>query len=103
MNKINFPYTEELLILNDIFNKEKDKYKDNIRIVGGAVRNFLLNKKISDFDLSTTFLPQETINILQKNNIKAIPTGIKFGTITAIINNKSFSTAKVDISLHISN
>ncbi len=90
MNKINFPYTEELLILNDIFNKEKDKYKDNIRIVGGAVRNFLLNKKISDFDLSTTFLPQETINILQKNNIKAIPTGIKFGTITAIINNKSF-------------
>ncbi len=90
MNKINFPYTKELLILNSIFNKEKDKYNDNLRIVGGAVRNFLLNKKISDFDLSTTFLPQETINILQKNNIKAIPTGIKFGTITAIINNKSF-------------
>ncbi len=90
MNKINFPYTKELLILNNIFNKEKDKYNDNLRIVGGAVRNFLLNKDINDFDLSTTFLPQETINILQKNNIKAIPTGIKFGTITAIINNRTF-------------
>ena len=90
MNKINFPYIKELLTLNNIFNKEKDKYNDNLRIVGGAVRNFLLNKDINDFDLSTTFLPQETINILQKNNIKAIPTGIKFGTITAIINNKSF-------------
>lgn len=90
MNKINFPYIKELLILNNIFNKEKDKYNDNLRIVGGAVRNFLLNKDINDFDLSTTFSPQETINILQKNNIKAIPTGIKFGTITAIINNKSF-------------
>lgn len=90
MNKINFPYTKELLILNNIFNKEKDKYNDNLRIVGGAVRNFLLNKDINDFDLSTTFSPQETINILQKNNIKAIPTGIKFGTITAIINNRTF-------------
>lgn len=90
MNKINFPYIKELLILNNIFNKEKDKYNDNLRIVGGAVRNFLLNKDINDFDLSTTFLPQETINILQKNNIKAIPTGIKFGTITAIINNRTF-------------
>lgn len=90
MNKINFPYIKELLILNNIFNKEKDKYNDNLRIVGGAVRNFLLNKDINDFDLSTTFSPQETINILQKNNIKAIPTGIKFGTITAIINNRTF-------------
>ena len=67
MNKINFPYIKELLILNNIFNKEKDKYNDNLRIVGGAVRNFLLNKDINDFDLSTTFSPQETINILQKN------------------------------------
>lgn len=90
MNKINFPYTKELLILNNIFNKEKDKYNDNLRIVGGAVRNFLLNKDINDFDLSTTFSSQETIKILKDNNIKAIPTGIKFGTITAIINNKTF-------------
>ena len=90
MQKINFPYTNELLILNNIFNEKNNVHQDNLRIVGGAVRNFLLNKKINDFDLSTTFSPQETIKILKNNNIKAIPTGIKFGTITAIINNKTF-------------
>ena len=52
--KIDFPYTKELLLLNNIFN---GTHGDNLRIVGGAIRNFLLNKEISDFDLSTTFLP----------------------------------------------
>ena len=65
--KIDFPYTKELLLLNNIFN---GTHGDNLRIVGGAIRNFLLNKEISDFDLSTTFLPEQTIEILEKNNIK---------------------------------
>lgn len=90
MQKVNFLYTDELLVLNNIFNKENGEYQDNLRIVGGTVRNFLLNKEINDFDLSTKFSPKETMKILKKHNIKAIPTGIKFGTITAIINNKTF-------------
>ena len=85
--KINFPYNKDLFLLDKIFNTDTP---DNLRIVGGAVRNFLLNKKINDFDLSTTFLPQETQKILDDNNIKNIPTGINFGTVTAIINNKTY-------------
>ena len=85
--KINFPYNQDLLKLNEIFNKNN---QDNLRIVGGAVRNFLLNKEIIDFDLSTTFTPTETQKILDKNNIKNIPTGVNFGTITAIFNKKTY-------------
>ena len=94
--KIDFPYTEELLLLNNIFN---GTHGDNLRIVGGAIRNFLLNKEISDFDLSTTFLPEQTIKILKQNNIKYFPIGIGFGTVVAVINNKMFeiTTTREDI------
>lgn len=85
--KINFPYNQDLLKLNEIFNKNN---QDNLRIVGGAVRNFLLNKEIIDFDLSTTFTPTETQKMLNEKNIKNIPTGVNFGTITAIFNKKTY-------------
>lgn len=88
MTKIVFPYTEELLILDKIFNNNGKN--DNLRIVGGAVRNFLMGRPVSDYDLSCKFTPNENIEILKDNNIKCIPTGIKFGTITAIIDNKTF-------------
>ena len=94
--KIDFPYTKELLLLNNIFN---GTHGDNLRIVGGAIRNFLLNKEISDFDLSTTFLPEQTIKILEQNKIKYFSTGIGFGTVVAVINNKIFeiTTTREDI------
>ena len=94
--KIDFPYTKELLLLNNIFN---GTHGDNLRIVGGAIRNFLLNKEISDFDLSTTFLPEQTIEILEQNKIKYFSTGIGFGTVVAVINNKIFeiTTTREDI------
>ena len=85
--KINFPYTQELIELDKIFNIHN---KDNLRIVGGAVRNFLLNKKITDYDLSCKYTPDEILDILNNNNIKALTIGKDFGTITAIINHKSF-------------
>ena len=65
-------------------------FGDEIRLVGGAVRDLILQKNVSDFDFATTFLPQEIIQILEKNHIKAIPTGLKFGTITALIAGKNF-------------
>lgn len=94
--KIDFPYTKELLILNDIFNKNNS---DNLRIVGGAIRNYLMNKKINDFDLSTKLTPDESIELLKNNKIKVVPTGIKFGTIMAIVKGKSFeiTTTRKDI------
>jgi len=81
----NFPTEVEL-----IFKIFSDEMPDSIRLVGGCVRDMLLGFAIKDFDFATKFLPQDAIYILQKNNIHAIETGIKFGTITAVINKQHF-------------
>ncbi len=70
-----------------------------LRVVGGAIRDALVNKKISDTDLSCKYSPEETVTILEKNNIKTIATGIKYGTITAIVDGEQFqiTTLRKDI------
>lgn len=51
--------------------------------VGGCVRDVLMNKKPTDFDICTDALPDETVKSLSK--FKVIKTGIKHGTVTALI------------------
>ena len=72
---------------------------DEVRLVGGCVRNYILGRKINDYDLATKYKPEELINIFEKNNVKYYKSGIDFGTITAIINGKSFeiTTLRKDI------
>lgn len=54
------------------------------RIVGGAVRDGLLGLAVADVDLATRLLPDEVIRRLETAGIKAIPTGIAHGTVTAV-------------------
>lgn len=70
------------------------------RFVGGSVRDAILNKAVSDFDLATNLLPEKIIAILAKNNIKIIPTGLKHGTVTALFAGTSLeiTTLRTDIS-----
>lgn len=70
------------------------------RFVGGAVRDSLLGIAVSDVDLATTLTPQAVLELLQKANIRAIPTGIKHGTVTAAIDGKHFeiTTLRRDVS-----
>lgn len=57
----------------------------NARIVGGAVRNTLMNiDSIGDIDLATPFTPDEMIYIADIMKLKHIPTGISHGTITIL-------------------
>lgn len=76
--------------VKEIFSIFLLKQHDSIRLVGGCVRDLLIAGDVKDFDFATKFLPDETIQILREHNIKAIPTGVKFGTITAVINQKHF-------------
>ena len=76
---------------HDVITKNVYKILDMIekagheaRVVGGAVRNALLNLPISDIDIATTSLPSESIEIFQKNNVQVIPTGVDYGTVTVI-------------------
>jgi len=55
------------------------------RFVGGCVRDTLLGLAVSDVDLATRLTPEEVARRLGKAGIKAVPTGIAHGTITAVI------------------
>ena len=54
------------------------------RIIGGAVRDTIIGHNAHDFDIATTLKPNELMELLKSHGIKAIPTGIDYGTITAL-------------------
>lgn len=55
------------------------------RYVGGCVRDTLLGLPVSDVDLATRLPPEEVIKRLKRAGIKAVPTGLAHGTITAVL------------------
>ena len=55
------------------------------RFVGGCVRDAILGREIADIDLATPARPEAVIAALEKAGIKAVPTGIAHGTVTAVI------------------
>ncbi len=63
---------------------------DKCYIVGGAVRDLLIGLEVSDFDFSVPYAPQKTDDLLKKAGIATVPTGIKHGTISAIIDKKAY-------------
>ncbi|KQN26408.1 polynucleotide adenylyltransferase [Sphingomonas sp. Leaf33] len=55
------------------------------RFVGGAVRDALLGLPVADIDIATRHDPEDVMHRLRRAGIKAVPTGIAHGTITAVI------------------
>ncbi|WP_285711889.1 CCA tRNA nucleotidyltransferase [Erythrobacter oryzae] len=58
---------------------------DNIRWVGGAVRDGLLGVAVADVDCATKLMPAEVIAACGRASIRTVPTGIDHGTVTAIL------------------
>jgi poly(A) polymerase len=63
---------------------------EEARLVGGAVRNALLNIPIGDIDIATTALPDEVIRRAKAAGIKSVPTGIAHGTVTLVVEAQPF-------------
>jgi len=70
------------------------------RFVGGAVRNALLGREVSDIDIATPLLPDEVTKRLTAAGLGAVPTGMEHGTITAISSGKPFevTTLRRDVA-----
>src|SRR5882672_8083827 len=85
------PTSRVLRLLND--NGEE------ARVVGGAVRNALLNIPIGDIDIATTALPDEVIRRARAAGIKSVPTGFAHGTVTLVVESQPFevTTLREDI------
>ncbi len=58
-------------------------------LVGGCVRDMLLEKDIHDIDITTSAEPEVVMRLFSQHSYKIIPTGLKHGTITVIKNNFS--------------
>jgi poly(A) polymerase len=74
--------------------------KSEFRFVGGAVRDALLKRQVTDVDAATPLVPEKVMKLLKKAGINAIPTGIDHGTVTAVIGKKHFeiTTLRKDVS-----
>ncbi|TRD10629.1 CCA tRNA nucleotidyltransferase [Erythrobacter insulae] len=73
---------------------------DNIRWVGGAVRDTLLGADVHDVDCATTHLPDEVMDRCALAGIRTVPTGIDHGTITAVLEDGpvEITTLRHDVS-----
>ena len=69
------------------------------RVVGGAVRDHLAGRPVADIDLATPDPPEAVIAALTAAGIKAVPTGLAHGTVTAVAGGRGFeiTTLRVDV------
>lgn len=70
------------------------------RYVGGAIRDDLIDLPVSDVDLATRLQPEEVVRRLEAARIKAVPTGIDHGTVTAVSDGHPYeiTTLRRDVS-----
>ncbi len=73
-----------------------------VRFVGGCVRDTLLDPTLDriDLDLATVARPEENIELLARAGIRAMPTGLAHGTITARAGGRTFeiTTLRLDVA-----
>lgn len=72
------------------------------RFVGGCVRNAVFGLPVKDIDIATPEPPERVLELLEAAGIKAIPTGIGHGTITAVIDGWHYevTTLRIDVESH---
>ncbi len=69
------------------------------RFVGGCVRDALANRPVVDIDIATPLKPEQVIELLTAADIDVLPTGIKHGTVTALVEGRPYevTTLRVDV------
>ncbi|HEY7457226.1 MAG TPA: CCA tRNA nucleotidyltransferase [Xanthobacteraceae bacterium] len=72
---------------------------EEARVVGGAVRNTLLELPPGDVDVATTALPNVVVQRAKAAGFHAVPTGIDHGTVTVVVHDRPFevTTLRQDI------
>ena len=88
--------TDSIKLLFSIFKKNDA----SIRLVGGSIRDALINREIKDIDTATKIEPKEVINILKSNNIEYDDFAIQYGSIISYpLNQKiQITTLREDVN-----
>ena len=65
-------------------------------LVGGCVRDMILGRDIHDHDITTDALPEQVMNVF--SGFTTVPTGLKHGTVTVLVNGEPFeiTTFRID-------
>ena len=61
---------------------------EEIRVVGGAVRNALLGEAIADIDIAAAALPEVIAEKARKAGLRVVPTGVEHGTLSQQLRSK---------------
>lgn len=74
--------------------------QDCARFVGGCVRDAVLGIPSDDVDIATILLPEAVVTALEIAGLKAVPTGMAHGTVTAISERRPYeiTTLRRDVS-----
>lgn len=69
------------------------------RYVGGCVRDSLIGEEVVDVDMATLLPPDMVMDRLQLAGIKAVPTGLAHGTVTAVVHSRPYeiTTLRSDV------
>ena len=73
-----------------------------VMFVGGCVRDAVLGRAIKDIDIATPDPPDRVTALLVAAGIKAVPTGIDHGTVTAVTRGRHFeiTTLRRDVETY---
>jgi poly(A) polymerase len=76
-----------------------DRDGEETRVVGGAIRNTLIGRPVTDIDLTTTAVPAITTARAKAAGFGAVPTGIEHGTVTVVAGGEPFevTTLREDV------
>jgi tRNA nucleotidyltransferase/poly(A) polymerase len=72
---------------------------EEVRVVGGAVRNALMGLPVTEIDFATTATPDVVAARADAAGLKTVPTGVEHGTLTLVAGGRGFevTTLREDI------
>ncbi|MAH85377.1 MAG: hypothetical protein CBB68_14215 [Rhodospirillaceae bacterium TMED8] len=61
-----------------------------VRFIGGCVRDALAKRSVNDIDIATPDHPRVVLKLLESAGIRAVPTNLAHGTVTAVSGDKGY-------------
>ncbi|XAO71626.1 MAG: CCA tRNA nucleotidyltransferase [Acetobacteraceae bacterium] len=88
------------LVSHDTALKKLWQHLPQARLVGGCVRDLLMNLPVHDVDLATPQTPEVVAQILEAAGFKVYATGLRHGTVTSVIDGRAFeiTTLRRDVT-----
>ncbi len=70
-----------------------------VRFVGGCVRDAICARPVRDIDIATPDPPERVVELLEEAGLRVVPTGIDYGTVTAIKDGRPFEVTSLRVDV----